>query len=77
MLDFAFLATAHPKTEQLLVTVLLQLVVIILAARILATLARQLRQPLVVGEIAAGLLLGRPASGTSFRMFPRRFSIRP
>lgn len=66
MLDFAFLATANQKIEQLLVTVLLQLVVIILAARIGATLARRLGQPFVVGEIAAGLVLGPSCFGALF-----------
>lgn len=66
MLDFAFLAATDQKIEQLLVTVLLQLVVIILAARIGATLARGLRQPFVVGEIAAGLVLGPSCFGALF-----------
>ncbi len=42
---------------------LVQLVVIILAARAGAILARWLRQPSVVGEIVAGLLLGPSAFG--------------
>ncbi|MFM8953730.1 MAG: cation:proton antiporter [Planctomycetaceae bacterium] len=43
---------------------LVQLVVIILAARAGAIVARWLRQPSVVGEIVAGLLLGPSAFGT-------------
>lgn len=45
-------------TERLLLPVLVQLVVIIAAARALGALARRLGQPSVVGEIAAGLMLG-------------------
>ncbi len=44
--------------EELLQPVLLQLCVIILAARVFAGLFRRLGQPAVVGEIVAGLLLG-------------------
>jgi Kef-type K+ transport system membrane component KefB len=44
--------------ESLLLPVLVQLVVIIAAARAFGALARRLGQPSVVGEIAAGLLLG-------------------
>ncbi len=44
--------------EQLLLPVLIQLVVIIAAARTFGALARRLGQPSVVGEIVAGLLLG-------------------
>lgn len=44
--------------EHLLLPVLVQLVVIIAAARLFGALARKLGQPSVVGEIAAGLLLG-------------------
>jgi Kef-type K+ transport system membrane component KefB len=43
--------------------VLTQLVVIIVAARIFAALFRRLRQPAVVGEIAAGLVLGPSVFG--------------
>ena len=45
---------------------LVQLVVIILAARAGATVARWLRQPTVVGEIVAGLLLGPSVFGAFF-----------
>src|SRR5262249_49556297 len=44
--------------EHLLLPVLIQLVVIIAAARAFGALARRIGQPGVVGEIAAGLLLG-------------------
>jgi Kef-type K+ transport system membrane component KefB len=49
---------AHLDAESLLLPVLVQLVVIIAAARAFGALARRLRQPSVVGEIVAGLLLG-------------------
>jgi Kef-type K+ transport system membrane component KefB len=44
--------------EELLLPVLIQLIVIILASRAFAMLFRRLGQPSVVGEIAAGLVLG-------------------
>lgn len=44
--------------EELLLPVLIQLVIIVLAARVFAQLFRRLGQPSVVGEIAAGLVLG-------------------
>ena len=46
------------QTELLLSQVLLQLIVMIVAARLLNTLFRQMGQPGAVGEIVAGLLLG-------------------
>lgn len=46
------------KTEAILVVVLIQLIVIVLAARAAGALAARLRQPRSVGEIVAGLLLG-------------------
>ena len=56
-------ATGHAKTEALLLVVLIQLVVIILAARVFAALFRRIRQPAVVGEIVAGLILGPSCFG--------------
>ena len=44
--------------EHLLLPVLIQLAVIIAAARVFGALARRVGQPSVVGEIVAGLLLG-------------------
>ncbi|MEX0670236.1 MAG: cation:proton antiporter [Pirellulales bacterium] len=52
--------------EEALRPLLVQLVVIILAARAGAVVARWLRQPSVVGEIVAGLLLGPSAFGAWF-----------
>ena len=49
---------AETQIETKIVAVLLQLSVIILAARIAAIAARKLGQPAVVGEILAGLLMG-------------------
>ncbi|MEK7242972.1 MAG: cation:proton antiporter, partial [Thermodesulfobacteriota bacterium] len=43
--------------------VLIQLVVIIVVARVFAVLFRKLGQPSVVGEIAAGLMLGPSVLG--------------
>jgi Kef-type K+ transport system membrane component KefB len=46
------------QTEHILFATLLQLIVIVLAARIVGSLFRRLGQPAAVGEIIAGLLLG-------------------
>jgi Kef-type K+ transport system membrane component KefB len=52
------LILANVNSEALLLKVILQLVVIIAAARMGGWLFKKLGQPLVVGEIATGLLLG-------------------
>ena len=65
------------KTKELLLTALLQLIVIIVAARVFAAIFRKFRQPSVVGEIAAGLVLGPSCFGRFFPAFPRPSSIRP
>jgi Kef-type K+ transport system membrane component KefB len=67
MPSLALLAAGSVKIEGLLPTVLIQLVVIIVAARLFASLARCLKQPFVVGEIAAGIVLGPSCFG---RLFP-------
>src|SRR5262249_44900808 len=51
-------AAGDAKTEQLLLRVLVQLAVIVAAAQLGARVARWFGQPAVVGEIAAGLLMG-------------------
>jgi Kef-type K+ transport system membrane component KefB len=58
-------ASVH-STEQLLFTVLLQLIVIIAAARAGNVLFRRIGQPGAVGEIVAGLLLGPSLFGHLF-----------
>jgi Kef-type K+ transport system membrane component KefB len=50
-------ASVH-QTEHLLFTILLQLIIMIGVARILNTVFRKFKQPGVIGEIMAGLLLG-------------------
>ena len=54
------------QTEQLVVSVLVQLAVIILCARVAGAAAAAVRQPRAVGEIIAGLLLGPSFFGTLF-----------
>jgi len=54
------------QTETLLFSVLIQLVIMIGAARLLNRLFRRLGQPGVVGEIVAGLLLGPSMFGHFF-----------
>ena len=58
-------ASVH-QTESLLVSILLQILVMIGAARIGSNLLRRLGQPGVVGEILAGLLLGPSLFGHFF-----------
>jgi Kef-type K+ transport system membrane component KefB len=64
-------ALRHLEVENLLLPLLVQLILIILAARLFATLFRRLGQPAVVGEIAAGLILGPSVLG---RLFPDLFA---
>jgi Kef-type K+ transport system membrane component KefB len=54
------------ELEELLLKALVQLIVIIVAARLFATIFRKLGQPSVVGEIAAGLILGPSCFGHFF-----------
>src|SRR5262245_56970898 len=55
------------SVEDLLLPLLIQLAVIILVARVLALLFRRfLGQPAVIGEIAAGLVLGPSCLGALF-----------
>ena len=51
-------ALKHLSIEDLLLPVLIQLLVIIVAARFFAWAFQKIGQPAAVGEIAAGLLLG-------------------
>jgi len=57
--------------EHLLLPVLIQLVVIVVAARLFGLLARKVGQPSVIGEIVAGLLLGPSLFGA---LFPSEFA---
>ena len=61
---------AKLDVEHLLLPVLVQLAVIIAAARAFGALARKVGQPSVVGEIAAGLILGPSLFGW---LFPELF----
>jgi Kef-type K+ transport system membrane component KefB len=54
------------QAEHLLSSVLLQLIVMIAAARLLNIVARHFRQPGAIGEIVAGLLLGPSLFGHFF-----------
>jgi len=58
-------ASVH-ATEQLLFSVLLQLIVMIAAARVANGVARRMGQPGVIGEIVAGLMLGPSLFGHLF-----------
>jgi Kef-type K+ transport system membrane component KefB len=54
------------KNEALLVTLLIQLIVIVLIARVAGQVGRRLGHPIVVGEILAGLILGPSFLGKAF-----------
>src|SRR5215207_7554801 len=56
-------AFRHLSVEEFLVPLLLQLAVILLAARAFAWVGRRVGQPAVVGEIVAGLVLGPSVLG--------------
>jgi len=60
------MTSSTQTAEALLSSVLLQLVVMIGAARLLHSLARMVRQPGVTGEIVAGLVLGPSLFGHFF-----------
>src|SRR5512147_108429 len=66
MPNLPLFAAVGAGAEQTLLTVLVQLALIIVAARAVAALAVRLRQPAVVGEIAAGILLGPSCFGHFF-----------
>src|SRR5579871_168636 len=59
------------ETERLLTFTLLQLIIILAAARLVGGLARLVGQPRVVGEIVAGLILGPSLLG---KVFPNQFN---
>lgn len=63
---------ARLDTESLILPILIQLIVIIAAARTFGALARRIGQPSVVGEIIAGLLLGPSLLGW---LFPDLFAL--
>lgn len=54
------------KNEAILVTLLIQLIVIVLIARVAGQIGRRLGHPIVVGEILAGLVLGPSFLGKAF-----------
>jgi len=66
-----FLAAGGQAVESVLLIVLIQLCVIIIAARVFAMLFSKLGQPAVVGEILAGLILGPSVFG---HFFPDAFA---
>lgn len=59
-------ALRRVSVEAVLLPILVQLAIVILAARIFAIIFRRLRQPSVVGEIAAGIVLGPSVLGWLF-----------
>jgi Kef-type K+ transport system membrane component KefB len=68
---FATESVGAYKTEELLLKALVEIIVIIAAARLFAAVFRRLRQPAVVGEIAAGLFLGPSCFGYFFPQVSR------
>ena len=68
-------AQMRDNAQHPLARLLLQLIIVVVAARACGTLARRLGQPPVIGEIAAGILLGPSllgwmAPGASLFLFP-------
>jgi Kef-type K+ transport system membrane component KefB len=63
------LVTSSQRTEALLFSILIQLVIMIGAARIMNLLFRRFGQPGVIGETVAGLLLGPSLFGHFFPVF--------
>lgn len=66
---------AASKTHHFLLTLLLQIAVVLVAARVMGALFRRLQQPQVVGEMVAGIMLGPSllgwlAPGMSAALFP-------
>ncbi len=53
----------HSLSHHDIITLLIQLATMLLAARLLGELARKLHQPMVVGEIIAGVILGPTVLG--------------
>lgn len=64
--EAAWLVLRKVDVEIVLLPILVQLAVIVLVARLFGLLARGLRQPAVVGEIVAGLILGPSVLGALF-----------
>src|SRR5215468_7257872 len=64
------MSTTSSHTENILLIVVLQLIVIVASSRVFGALFRRFGQPLVCGEIAAGLVLGPSFFGG---MFPALF----
>ena len=55
------------STEDILLYLLLDLAIIIVAARAMGSVARRLGQPAVIGEVLAGIILGPNDPGTARR----------
>ena len=64
-----FLESLHHSVQSPLAVLLGQIVAIILVARVLGKLCKQIGQPTVVGEMAAGILLGPSLVGRYFPEF--------
>lgn len=64
-----FIVTLRHNLADPLAILLLQIITIIIAARILGYLCKKIRQPAVVGEIIAGILLGPSFVGLYFPHF--------
>jgi Kef-type K+ transport system membrane component KefB len=67
-----YMSPTGGHTENILLIVIVQLIVIIAVSRIFGSLFRRMGQPLVCGEIAAGLILGPSFFGG---MFPHLFRL--
>lgn len=64
-----FLEAYHHNLTNPLAILLLQIITIIIVARIVGLLFKLIGQPMVIGEIAAGIILGPSLAGTYFPEF--------
>lgn len=70
--DTGWKAFSHPmeaNLEQPLTLFLMQIIVILVASRVFGWLFRKIRQPSVIGEIVAGIVLGPSLTGLLFPEF--------
>jgi hypothetical protein len=71
-----FTSTLFHSLQHPLAILLAQIVTIIIAARIMGWICIKIKQPVVIGEMLAGIILGPSLLGLIFRIFAYTFSCR-